>query len=304
MSFASEMKNELTRTKRNECCKMAELSALLHSNSEILINSEGTHIVFQTMNNSIARCFISLVKELYQTSVNIMMRRHNLTKQDIFIVTAEKAKNIIEEQELINTDYQHLSKFIKNECCKKAYLRGAFLAMGSINNPHNSYHLEIKCRREENAILIQSLMSGFHLNAKITKRRKELIVYLKEVQGILDFVYIIGAPNTYFTIEGIRVNRDVTNMINRKVNCEIANEEKTVIAAKQQLDIIEIIEKKYSKIDEKLVEIIELRKNNPVASYRELLDIYEREYGKKLTKSGLNHRFRKLHEMAIEESHK
>lgn len=304
MSFASEMKTELARVKQSECCKKAQLSALLQSNSEIVINSEGAHIVFQTMNNAIARCFISLVKEIYGANVNIIMREHTLTKEEVFVVTVEKGIEIIEDQELLNQDYHHQSKYIVNDCCRNAYLRGAFLAMGSINNPHNSYHLEIKCKAEENAIFIQSLMDGFSLNAKIAKRRQELIVYLKEVQSILDFVYIIGASNTYFAIEGIRVNRDVSNMINRKVNCEIANEEKTVVAANQQLKEIEVVEEKYPKIEEKIKEIIDLRKKNPVASYRELLDIYEQEYGKKLTKSGLNHRFRKIHEMAIEASHK
>lgn len=297
MSFASDVKTELTKIKNEDCCKKALLSALLQLSSEISININGAHVTFKTMNNSIARLFISLVKELYDLPINIIMTKQNLTKNDVFNVVVDDAKNLISDFELFNKDYQHYNKYTKNDCCKKAYIRGAFLANGSINDPKKSYHLEIKCRNEELAIYIQMLLNGNRLNARISKRREELIVYIKEAQAIADFLYIVGASKAYFSFEDIRVNKDLSNLVNRKNNCEIANEVKAINAAKQQLEDIKILENTEG-VDQKLIEVMNIRKNNPTATLVELLEIYKTEYGKEITKSCLNHRFRRIHELA------
>ena len=146
MSFASDVKTELAKIKIDDCCKKALLSSLLQLAGEVSINSSGAHVTLKTMNNSIARLFISLVKEIYDLPINIIVTKHNLTKNDCFNVVVDDAKAIISDFELFNKDYAHYNKFTKNECCKKAYIRGAFLANGSVNDPKKSYHLEIKCR--------------------------------------------------------------------------------------------------------------------------------------------------------------
>ena len=297
MSFASDVKIELGKLKIDDCCKMACLSALLQLSSEMSINSEGPHVTFKTMNNTIARLFVSLVKSKYDLPINILVSKQNLTKNDVFNIVIDNASPIIEDFDLFNKDYAHYNKYVKKDCCKKAYIRGAFLATGSINDPNKSYHLEIKCRNEECAIFIQMLLNANRLNARISKRRDELIVYIKEAQAIADFLYIVGGNKSYFDYEDIRVNKDISNLVNRKNNCEIANEVKAINAAKQQLEDIKILEK-FDEVDLKLREVMELRKKNPTATLVELLEHYKNDYGKEITKSCLNHRFRKIHELA------
>ena len=297
MSFASDVKVELGKLKVDECCKIAELSAFLQLSSEITFNNEGIHISFKTMNNTIARTFVSFIKEKYNLPINLLVKEQKLTKNDVYVIVIDNAKEIVDYFDLFNKDYNHHLKFIKNDCCKKSYIRGAFLSTGSINDPKKSYHLEIKCHNEENAIFIQMLLNSFGLNARISKRREELIVYIKEAQAIGDFLYIIGAQKAYFDFEDVRVNKDISNMVNRKNNCELANEIKAINAAKQQLEDIKIVEK-LDNIDEKLVEVMEIRKKNPTATLVELLEIYKNEYDKEITKSCLNHRLRKIHELA------
>lgn len=301
MSFASTVKVELGKLNIDECCKIAELSAFLQLSSEITFNSEGAHISFKTMNNTIARTFISIIKEKYNLPINLLVKTQKLTKNDVYVIVIDDAKAIIDDFDLFNKDYSHHMKYIKNDCCKKSYIRGAFLSTGSINDPNKSYHLEIKCHNEENAIFVQMLLNSFRLNARISKRREELIVYIKEAQAIADFLYIVGAQKSYFDYENIRVNKDINNFVNRKNNCELANEVKAINAAKQQLEDIKIVEK-MEDVDQKLVEVMELRKKNPTATLVELLEYYKDEYDKEITKSCLNHRFRKIHELAMDPS--
>ncbi len=298
MSFASDVKIELGKLHIDECCKIAELSAFLQLSSEISFNNEGVHVSFKTMNNTIARTFISIIKDKYNLPINLLVKQQKLTKNDVYVIVIDNADIIIKDFDLFNKDYSHHMKYIKNECCKKSYIRGAFLSTGSINDPKKSYHLEIKCHNEENAIFVQMLLNSFGLNARISKRREELIVYIKEAQAIGDFLYIVGAQKSYFDYEDIRVNKDISNMVNRKNNCELANEMKAINAAKQQLEDIKIVEK-MDGIDSKLIEVMEIRKKNPTATLVELLDIYKNEYDKEITKSCLNHRFRKIHDLAI-----
>ena len=298
MSFASEVKIELGKLKIDECCKIAELSAFLQLSSEISFNNEGVHVSFKTMNNTIARTFISIIKDKYNLPINLLVKQQKLTKNDVYVIVIDNADVIVKEFDLFNKDYLHHMNYIKNDCCKKSYIRGAFLSTGSINDPKKSYHLEIKCHDEENAIFVQMLLNSFGLNARISKRREELVVYIKEAQAIGDFLYIIGAQKSYFEYEDIRVNKDISNMVNRKNNCELANEMKAINAANQQLEDIKIVEK-MEGVDQKLIEVMEIRKKNPTATLVELLEIYKNEYDKEITKSCLNHRFRKIHDLAV-----
>ena len=182
-----------------------------------------------------------------------------------------------------------------------SYLRGAFLVSGSVNDPKKAeYHLEIYSENSDTILKIQRLMNFIDMDAKITKRRKGYIVYLKDVNKIEDFLRYIGASQTVFEFEDIRIKRDFNNSINRILNCEIANEKKTIVAANSQLEDIELIEKYHIRLNDKLLQVIHLRKTYPDASLMELIDEYEVLYGETITKSGLNHRFKKIKDLANE----
>lgn len=302
MSFAREVKDEIAQNKNDDCCKQAELSAFLQLNTDIIINKEGTHLEFKTINPAVARRLISLIKEYYKTEIELMYKKQQLTNNKLYIVEIVEARKIIEDFSMLKQAAIKRNTYISKICCKQAYLRGAFMVMGSINDPVNSYHLEIKCKTEFDAIYVQRVINHFSLNAKISKRRKELIVYVKEASKILDFLNIVGSKNMFFKYHNIMTNREFNNSVNRAVNCEIANEEKAVRAAQKQLEDIKIIEKilPEKEISEKMKQIISLRKKNPFSSFNELRILFFKEYDYTITKSGLNHRFRKIHETAID----
>jgi DNA-binding protein WhiA len=186
-------------------------------------------------------------------------------------------------------------------------LCGAFLARGSVNDPETSkYHFEITLEDAKNTTFVQHIMNDRDFNAKIIKRRNKLVVYLKEAEKIVDIIRFIGATNQAFAYEDLRIERDFNNSINRIINCEVANEQKTLSAANEQLKYIKYLEYNYplEKIDPKILTVMKVRQDNPEASLMELLEILETEYGQKLSKPGLSHRFAKIKELAIEHNKK
>src|SRR5690606_24686978 len=183
---------------------------------------------------------------------------------------------------------------------KLGYLRGAFLTSGSVNDPKTAeYHLEIYGDNSDVILKIQQLMNQFDLTAKITKRRKGFIVYLKDASNIEDFLRLIGASDTVFEYEDIRIKRDSINSINRILNCEIANEKKAIVATNHQIKDVEVILKYRVPLNEKLQQVVDLRLQNPDASLNELIESFEATYQETITESGLNHRFKKLSEIAL-----
>ena len=301
MSFTKEVKEEISKVKEDNCCKLAEISALLDLGSSIYLSSDGMHLEFQTTNLNVARRFVELLKGLYEVELEIISkRREKLDKATMYIVrVVEGANMVIYENNLLDYSSSDHDEIIQKECCKKAYLRGAFLVSGSVNDPSGSYHLELSCQASDEILYIQRLMNEFNLNAKITKRRNNLICYIKEVERITDFLCLIGAQDSFFKFQEIRIKRDLNSNINRVINCEVANLAKTMIFVKEQMNDISLIESiiPSDKIDEKLKEIIDLRKENPESSMNDLVQIMASR-GKKITKSGINHRFRKIHELA------
>lgn len=306
MSFSQQVKTELQGLKHLACCNKAEVSALLHINGSIEKNSEGISLVFQTTNNAVVRRFMTLVKQLYQTEVTILQKQVNrLRKHDLFVVKiSDKVDYLITDLSLINQDaifFQDVDKrLIENECCKRAYLRGAFLASGSINSPETSaYHLEIQSFSEVQAKIIEDISNEFSLNAKVTKNRRGYITYIKEAERIADFLRVIGANNSLFDFEDSRIKRDFRNSINRVINCDIANEKKAMDAANNQLEHIRIIESRYHEnIPESMKEAIFLRKTYPEASLLELSYASLEHFDVQISKSALNHRFRSIKDLA------
>lgn len=302
MTFARSVKEELTRKPLVKREMLPELSALLRINSEVEIRSDGTFIVFQSNNIPITRRFFSLVKELYDSEMDLLSKKDlKLKNRGMVVVVKTNTQAIINEHSLIDANMSEYELLIQSNDEKRAYLRGAFLAGGSVNDPSKpTYHLEIFVRSKKEAILIQRMMNHFELNAKITQRRTGLIVYVKEADAISKFLMLVGAFDGVFKFEDLRIQRDFNNSINRLINCEIANEKKTLEAANEQLLQIKLIKqyKDVELLDEKLLEIINLREENPDASLNELAVVFEQKTGERISKSGINHRLQKIKELA------
>lgn len=306
MSFSTEIKTELQSIKQTDCCNTAELSALLHIGGSIEMNSQGLSLVFQTTNNAVIRRFMILLKALYNIDLTLIKKHtKKLRKHDIFIVKiSEKLDNLLSDLSLINevgVFFQEVDEsIIDKECCKRAYLRGAFLATGSVNSPDTSaYHLEIQAFSEVQANVVKEIANYFSLNAKVTKNKRGFIAYIKEAEKIADFLRVIGANNSLFEFEDSRIKRDFKNSINRVINCDIANEKKALDAANKQLGYIKIIEDKHhDNISKSMAEAIFLRKKYTEATLLELSYASLEHYDKQISKSALNHRFRAIKDLA------
>ena len=307
MSFASNTKSELLSLKADKCCQLAELSALLTLNGNINLSSNGLRIEFQTTNIQIARKVIKSTKELYNIEVDILSKKQmKLKKKDIYIIIIRSRVNeIINELGLMNTNENYFigidDTVVLKECCKRSYLRGAFLASGSINSPiSSSYHLEIHSNTEEHVNALKDLMNYFNLNTKVSKKKRGYIAYIKESEKISDFLRVVGAISALFEFEDERIKRDFVNSITRVMNMEIANQNKTLEAANKQLRSISVLENMVdiSRLPTSMKEAIELRKKFPESSLNELSDLSFETFNKRISKSALNHRFRSINDLS------
>lgn len=312
MSFSSMTKNEISRLPiKNECCSIAELAAIIRMCGTIQISGiKKISLKFITENAAIARRIFSLLKMLYDTEMEIMVRRNRQLKKNnsyLIVVTNTDATNRIlkalglirdEENSRYNIHYKVPDSLIENRCCKRAYVRGAFLGGGSISNPEKSYHLEFVTNNEEHSNDLLQIINSFGLNARIVKRKENYVIYLKEGEQIVDILNIIGAHQALLKFENIRVLKDVRNNINRIVNCETANLSKTINASIKQVKNIEYIDSKIGidKLPENLRELARLRLANRDASLKELGAMLNPPVGK----SGVNHRFRRIEKIAEE----
>jgi len=295
LSFCSRVKNELSRINKNKkCCLEAELSAIISVNSlPDSKKSEKSSIKIVTENAAFARRTFSLIKELSGICPKVVCRKsQKLKKHTTFILTIQNGREI--EQK-----YRRKFEFIKTrECCKRAFLRGAFLAAGSISDPEKTYHLEISVKTLELANKLVELINSYDLNSKIIKRKGYYVVYLKEGDHIVDFLNIIGAHGSLLELENIRILKDMRNNVNRIVNCETANLDKTVTASLRQIKNIEYLRDNFGldNLPENLRQIAELRLKYSDASLKELGQMLNPPLGK----SGVNHRLRKLEQLAEE----
>ncbi len=304
MSFSAEVKEELSRKSSNDCCYLSELSALLRSNGEILLSNSSLEIDYHTQNATIAKRVVKLLKNCYSISIDLFTKKQvTLDKKKIYIVIVkERAKEIVEDLKLLDQLQKKNNiplELTEKNCCKRAYLRGVFMACGSISNPQTSnYHLELNLKSLEHAKEITDLINVQKLNAKIIERKKNYMIYIKQSENISDFLKIIEAYNSVMFFEDVRIYKDIKNSINRVDNCEIANQKKILLSAKKQFDEILFIEKRtgLDVLGDKLLEAATIRLKNPEASINELTLVYETMYEKKISKSGLNHRYRKIRE--------
>ena len=297
MSFTSIVKNELSKLELSKLEATTELSAILKNNSQIDDNS----IKVTTENSSVARHIFNLIKDIYNVSPKVTVRHgFNYNKNYIYILEIkEKLELIIKDLSLdtnIPNDY-----IIDDDILLRTYLRGLFIACGSVNDPKKSrYHLEFVVETLEYAEFIKDKLNVYFLNSKVIKRDNKFMIYVKEAEKIGDFLRMINAISALLYFEDIRIYRDHKNMTNRLNNCEQANVDKIIETANNQVKDIELIESigGINLLDEKTKVAAIYRKKYKEASLLELSEIISVETGVPITKSGLHHRFTKIKELA------
>ncbi|WP_025783083.1 DNA-binding protein WhiA [Sporosarcina sp. D27] len=304
MSFASETKKELTQIESDDCCTKAEVAAFIRMNGVLSFSNKAISLDVQTENAAIARRLYSNLKKLYKYKVELLVRRKmRLKKNNVYICRIrEGARQLLDDLDILTNTFQSNQSIspsiIPNDCCKRAYLRGAFLAGGSVNNPEtSSYHLEVFSMYAEHSDALVDLMNEYQLNAKSIERKKGFVAYLKEAEKIADFLSIIGAHVALMRFEDIRIVRDMRNSVNRLVNCETANLNKTISAAQRQVENIKLIQATIGldQLPDRLQEIAHLRVEYQDITLKELGEMVS---GGPVSKSGVNHRLRKIDEIA------
>lgn len=296
MSFTATVKEEVSKIKISETEKITELSAIIR-NSVITPND----IKITSENASVARRIFSLIKDVYNINPQITIRHgYNYSKNMLYILEIkQKIKMIIDDLGLKNTVPSEF--IISDNDLERAYLRGLFMICGSINDPKTSmYHLEFICDNEEYANFVSQLLNNNLLKSKVLKRKAKYMVYIKEAEKIGDFLRIIQASNAVLYFEDMRIYRDHKNMINRLNNMEQANVDKMIMAANEQIKNIELIIEHggLELLGDHEREVAEYRMKYKDVSLLELSEIISYETGKTITKSGINHRIKKIKDLA------
>lgn len=277
MSFSSDVKSELLQHISNSRhCKLAELGALISMSAKF----HDENMVFDAEQDNIKNKIFALQKSL-----------------NIDVDTGE-GKQAVKLSAVSDKIYIIDKILIERNCCKQAYLRGAFLATGSVTNPEKGYHFEIVCESEEHADILSGIMRDFGLEPKYIQRKKYFVVYIKDGSMIVDVLNIMGAHISLMNMENVRILKDMRNSVNRRVNCETANINKTVNAAIRQIEDIKYIEQTEGLkfLPESLRKVAELRLEEPETPLKELGEKLNPPIGK----SGINHRLRKISEIANE----
>lgn len=310
MSFSLKVKNEVCRN--SELSKdeiAAQLSAIMKSSGTLGFGFNRS-ITFKivTENPAIARWIFKNLKDFYDIHTKLLVKKSNsLKKNNIYMVLIPEEVDvkgllqelgIIEKDGLFNIHYGVPGEVIKNENCKRAYIKGAFLGGGSISNPEKTYHLEFVTHDQDYANELSDLINSYKLNSKVIQRKNSFVIYLKEGEQIVDLLNIIGSHNALLELENIRIMKEMRNNVNRIVNCETANLSKTVNAAVRQVESIKLIESEIGldRLPKNLKEVAKLRLAFPDESLKELGAMLNPPVGK----SGVNHRLRRIEKIADE----
>ena len=301
MSFTTNIKNEISNIEYGESEKMAELSAIL--NIGVKIHEDNFEIL--TENLSVARRIYKLIKDTYHVEIGMDTSEVNTLRKNKLVSLKVNEKTelilndlcILENSKRIYVPRNYLIDELKD---KQAYLRGIFMMCGSINDPKTSrYHAEFVISNEETANEVNRLLNDLHFNSKVIKREKNYMVYIKESEKISDFIKMLNATTSLFYYEDIRIYRDHKNMTNRLNNCEQANVDKMMNASNEQLEMIKKLReiKDFDLLDEKIKTICIYKEKYPESSMSELAEIISSETENPISKSCINHRFRKIKEM-------
>ena len=303
MSYTTKIKNEIIEKELGRTEIVALLSGFIRNNGYFSNNE----LLLTTENEIIKDNLVNYIETLYEVKLNIEVKDGlNFSKKDLYVIhISEKLELILKEICYFDDNNKYIETpptyLVGSNEEIRSYLCGVFLAGGSINDPKTSrYHMEILMDEATEAVFVQKLLNIFDLNAKILNRDKGYMVYIKEAEKISDFLKIIGAMKAVLYFEDIRIYHETKNRTNRLNNCEQANTDKIIGAASIQLKNIEILENNLAVelLDDKTKEALEYRKKYPEASLKELSEIISLETNNKITKSGLNHRFRKINELA------
>lgn len=308
LTFSGKVKEELSRQwSEPRHCQIAEIAAIVSMCGRISIDSrEKYSIKVRTENISVARKCFTLLKKTFNIEAETFVTRNKMNDNisyTVMIKQHENAMKVLQASKLIDQNGEIAEELstvknmvIQHGCCKRAFIRGAFLAAGSVSNPEKSYHIEIVCATGKKAEQLREIINSFGLDAKVIIRKRSYVVYLKEGSQIVDLLNVMEATVALMEMENIRILKEMRNSVNRKVNCETANINKTVSAAVKQTEDIRYIRDNMGlwKLPEGLQEIAELRLEYPNATLKELGELLSTPLGK----SGVNHRLRKLNEIA------
>lgn len=304
MSYSSDVKNELARLEgQKPCCEKAELLGVLRLSGALILRGKNIGIHFSTENAALARRVLQVLKSNYPVQTEVVITRSRRLKKNnryqVEVIPDSNVAKALQELQILPSGEDERQNLLRKACCRKAFLRGVFMAGGSVSRPAGDYHLEIVTENEELARLIVKIMHGFSLSAKMTDRKNNYIVYLKDGDHITDFLSLIGAHQALLEFENVRIVKDMRNQVNRRVNCETANLNKVIRASVLQVACIRYLQEhgRYDLLPEKLKEAAELRLRYPDISLNELVEYTEGTVGK----SGLNHRLKKIRQIAVNE---
>lgn len=301
MSFTSNIKNEIATIQYSESENIAELSAILNIGAKI----EDDKFEIFTENVSVARRIYTLIKDTYHVDIEMDTSGVNSLRKNrlVLLMVKEKLDLILSDLcimldgKRIYVPHSYLIDEIKD---KQAYLRGVFMMCGSINDPKTSrYHAEFVIYNVETANFVNNLLNELNFKSKVIKRNGSYMVYIKESEKISDFIKMLNATNSLFYYEDIRIYRDHKNMTNRLNNCEQANVDKIIATSNEQLELIRKLREThdFDLLDERIKDICIYKEKYPESSMAELAEIISSETERPITKSGINHRFRKIKEM-------
>ena len=300
MSFTSNIKNEISSIEYGESEKMAELSGILN----IAVKIYDDKFEIYSENISVARRIYLLIKEIYHVEITMDTGFNSLRGNKLVLLSVHEKIDLILSDLCIKINNERLyvpsDYLIDEELDKKAYLRGVFMMCGSINDPKTSrYHLEFVIANSETAEFVNNLLNEFNFNSKVIKRDKNYMVYIKESEKISDFIKLLNAKTSLFYYEDIRIYRDHKNMTNRLNNCEQANVDKMIQASSEQLELIRKLRetRDFDLLEQGIKDICIYKEKYPESSMAELAEIISTETERPITKSGINHRFRKIKEM-------
>lgn len=307
MSFSALTKDELARVVGPRlCCRVAELAALAKMDGRIKADDGRYSLQIVTENAAVARKIFSLIKRISDLNAEVLARRETrLRRKNVYVVRIPLQEGVRDLLKKLGINVRTADEgkpvrtsLTRRDCCRRAYLRGAFLGGGSVSSPEGEYHLEIVSGTEKHARYIEKLMQKLNVAARMSAKKNRYVVYLKESEQIVNFLSIIGAHAALLNFESTRIFKDMRNQVNRLVNCETANLNKTVNAAVRQLENIKLISETIGldSLPPPLKEVAELRLSYPDANLKELGDMC----GPRLGKSGANHRLRRLEEIAEE----
>ncbi len=307
MSFSKAVKDEVAKKPiEDNCCIVAELAGLTRMCGNFSINRGEVSLSYATENSAVARRIFTHLKKYYSSNVEAFVKKStSLKKTNIYIIKLIDPSGVrvllddialVENEDYFNRKYRLDRRLIKNYCCKKSYIAGSFLGAGSITNPERNYHVEFITEDKTHAEDLSEILSYFGLKPKVILRKNNFVVYLKEAEQISDFLSVVGANRALLEFENIRVLKDMRNNVNRIVNCETANLNKIVDASLKQVKDIELIDSTIGidSLKENLREVAQIRLEYRDIGLKEIGEMLDPPVGK----SGVNHRLKKIREIA------